>query len=159
MPKTKRYYIAYGSNLHVSQMRFRCPEARIIGTGMLENWELLFKGSKTGSYLTIEPKHGSKVPIALWEVTEQDEQYLDRYEGYPNFYYKKDLSVTVKGIRSGRLRKRDAFVYIMREERPIGIPTMRYLQTCAEGYRQFGFDIHYLFAAYEKSKEAYYENH
>lgn len=30
----KRYYIAYGSNLNVPQMRWRCPDARIIGTGL-----------------------------------------------------------------------------------------------------------------------------
>ena len=47
----KRYYIAYGSNLNVRQMRMRCPSARIIGTSVLKDYELLFKGSKTGSYL------------------------------------------------------------------------------------------------------------
>lgn len=50
----KRYYIAYGSNLNVRQMRMRCPHATICGTARLSGWELLFKGSKTGSYLTIE---------------------------------------------------------------------------------------------------------
>ena len=49
----KRYYIAYGSNLNVRQMRMRCPSARIIGTANLKDYELLFKGSKTGSYLTV----------------------------------------------------------------------------------------------------------
>ena len=52
--KEKRYYIAYGSNLNVGQMRMRCPHATILGTANLKGWELLFKGSKTGSYLTIE---------------------------------------------------------------------------------------------------------
>ena len=50
----KRYYIAYGSNLNVHQMRMRCPSARRIGTSELKGYELLFKGSKTGSYLTVE---------------------------------------------------------------------------------------------------------
>ena len=48
--KEKRYYIAYGSNLNVGQMRMRCPSARIIGTSVLKDYELLFKGSKTGSF-------------------------------------------------------------------------------------------------------------
>ena len=52
----KRYYIAYGSNLNVQQMRWRCPGARIIGTSEMKDYRLLFKGSKTGSYLTIEPE-------------------------------------------------------------------------------------------------------
>ena len=52
----KKYYIAYGSNLNVQQMKFRCPTARVVGTSVIRNYELLYKGSKTGSYLTIEKK-------------------------------------------------------------------------------------------------------
>ena len=62
----------------------------------------LFKGSRSGSYLTIEPKEGSKVPVAVWEVTTRDELALDRYEGYPNFYYKKDMKVKMKGLKLER---------------------------------------------------------
>ena len=87
----KRYYIAYGSNLNIYQMRFRCPNARIIGTSVVPDYELLFKGSKTGSYLTIEPKKGSSVPVAVWETTDQDELALDCYEGYPTFSTRKSL--------------------------------------------------------------------
>ena len=75
----KRYYIAYGSNLNVNQMRWRCPGARIIGTSELQDFRLMFKGSKTGSYLTVEPEKGSKVPVAVWVVTAEDELALDRY--------------------------------------------------------------------------------
>ena len=39
----KRYYIAYGSNLNVPQMRMRCPGATILGTADLKGWELLFR--------------------------------------------------------------------------------------------------------------------
>jgi hypothetical protein len=44
----KRYYIAYGSNLNIRQMRMRCPHARVIGTAVIKDYELLFKGSLTG---------------------------------------------------------------------------------------------------------------
>ena len=89
----KRYYIAYGSNLNVRQMKYRCPTAKIVGTAVIGDYELLYKGSKTGSYLTIEKKKGSVVPVAVWEVTPQDEHSLDIYEGYPNFYYKKNMKI------------------------------------------------------------------
>ena len=59
----KRYYIAYGSNLNVRQMRMRCPSARIIGTSVLKDYELLFKGSKTGSYLTVERSLAARFPL------------------------------------------------------------------------------------------------
>ena len=124
---SKRYYIAYGSNLNIPQMRMRCPGARIIGTSVIEDYQLLFKGSKTGSYLTIEPMEGAKVPVVIWEVTETDEKALDRYEGYPNFYYKKEMTLDIKGIRTGKVRRRDAFAYIMHEERELGIPSWYYV--------------------------------
>ena len=63
-----KYYIAYGSNLNIRQMRYRCPGALVVGTGFIKDYELLFKGSKTGSYLTIEEKIGSSVTIAIWKV-------------------------------------------------------------------------------------------
>lgn len=154
----KRYYIAYGSNLNIPQMRMRCPGARIIGTSVIEDYQLLFKGSKTGSYLTIEPNDGAEVPVAVWEVTEQDELSLDRYEGYPNFYYKTEMTLDIKGIRTGKIRRRQAFVYIMHEERELGIPSGFYVNTCLDGYRAFGFDEQYLFDAIEVSRRDSHED-
>ena len=155
---SKRYYIAYGSNLNIPQMRMRCPGARIIGTSVIEDYQLLFKGSKTGSYLTIEPMEGAEVPVVIWEVTETDEKALDRYEGYPNFYYKKEMTLDIKGIRTGKVRRRDAFVYIMHEEREIGIPSWYYVNTCLDGYRAFGFDEKYLFDAIRISRRDTHED-
>lgn len=155
---SKRYYIAYGSNLNIPQMRMRCPGARIIGTSVIKDYQLLFKGSKTGSYLTIEPMEGAEVPVVIWEVTETDEKALDRYEGYPNFYYKKEMTMDIKGIRTGKVRRRDAFVYIMHEERELGIPSWYYVNTCLDGYRAFGFDEKYLFDAIRISRRDTHED-
>ncbi len=149
----KRYYIAYGSNLNVRQMQMRCPGAKILGTANLKGWVLLFKGSKSGSYLTIEKCDGGSVPVALWEVTEQDERALDRYEGFPTFYYKKNVKVHYRGIRTGLRRTVNAFVYIMHEDRPIGIPSVTYMRTCLAGYDTFYFDRNKLLSAYYKCRE------
>ncbi|MBR1811004.1 MAG: gamma-glutamylcyclotransferase [Clostridia bacterium] len=150
MPE-KRYYIAYGSNLNIEQMRFRCPTARVIGTSEIPGYRLLFKGSKTGSYLTIEKAEGYAVPVAAWEVSPEDELRLDRYEGFPYFYYKAEMKLPIKGIRSGKIRNRSVFVYIMHEERNIGIPSRSYLRGCADGYTTFGFDHNLLIEAYKYS--------
>ena len=149
-----RYYIAYGSNLNVQQMNRRCPGAKIAGTAVIRNYELLFKGSKTGSYLTIEKSKGSFVPVAIWEVTAEDEKALDRYEGYPVFYYKKDMKIRCKSIISGKSREIDAFVYIMHEKNPAGVPSLYYINTCACGYEYFDFDYGLLRKAYHKSRKA-----
>ena len=149
----KRYYIAYGSNLNTLQMKWRCPDAVVMGTAELKDWRLVFKGSKTGSYLTIEPAKGYSVPVAVWEVSPSDELSLDRYEGFPNFYYKQEIDVEYTGIASGRKRKRKVFVYIMHEDRTYGIPSRHYIETCAFGYSVFKFDIKVLKEAYRYSKE------
>lgn len=153
----KRYYIAYGSNLNIRQMKMRCPSARIIGTSEIPNYELLFKGSKTGSYLTIEPKEGSTVPVAAWEVTDLDEAALDRYEGFPTFYYKAEMVLPIKGIKTGKVRERNVFVYIMHEDRPLGMPSGFYVATCLEGYDNFGFDERFIYDAIENSRRNDYE--
>lgn len=151
----KRYYIAYGSNLNIPQMRMRCPSARIIGTSVVEGYRLLFKGSRTGSYLTIEPQEGASVPVAAWEVSAEDEAALDRYEGFPTFYYKKEMELPLKGIKTGKVRLRKVFVYIMHEDRPLGIPSEFYMETCRQGYRSFGFDEAFLEQAYADSTEEF----
>lgn len=148
----KRYYIAYGSNLNTTQMRYRCHTARIAGTAMLTGYELLYKGSKTGAYLTIEEKKGGKVPVAVWEVTPADERNLDLYEGFPNFYYKKEFKLTMTTL-DGEKKKVTVFVYIMHEERKLGIPTWNYIECCKDGYDDFGFDKKYLDEAFDRSVE------
>ena len=148
----KKYYIAYGSNLNVRQMKFRCPTAKVVGTSVIKGYELLYKGSKTGSYRTSEKKKGGIVPVAVWEVTADDEKRLDAYEGYPNFYYKTDMQLTVKSHITGRKKKLDAFVYIMHEERKLGIPSHAYVRTCVQGYRDFGFDLKHLRLAFDISE-------
>ena len=56
----KRYYLAYGSNLNIRQMRYRCPGAKPIGITAIPDYQLLYKGSKTGAYLTIEPHRSDR---------------------------------------------------------------------------------------------------
>lgn len=129
-----KYYVAYGSNLNKFQMMHRCPNSTPVCAGKLLDYELLFRGSKTGSYATVEPKEGSAVPVGIWRISPKDEKSLDRYEGFPTFYYKKDVVVhTECGVI-------EAMVYIMHEDRPLGMPTEHYNRICMEGYDDFGLN-------------------
>ena len=140
----KRFYIAYGSNMNMEQMLRRCPDAEPIGTTKIKGFQLLFKGSRTGAYLTIEKAEGEHVPAAVWETTAEDEASLDRYEGCPEFYYKTEMDITVKEMVSGRKWKARAYVYIMHEEREIGMPSESYINTCFQGCWDFGIIDHHL---------------
>ena len=153
MSKEKRYYIAYGSNLNAAQMVRRCPGAKPIGTAKLEHNTLYFRGSGSGYYLTIEPKIGSRVPVAVWEVTAEDEKALDRYEGYPRCYYKHDFDLAVTLLDSRTTKELRCFAYIMTEGRDVGLPTPYYMETCIQGYRDFGFDTRILKRTVERMRK------
>lgn len=129
-----KLYIAYGSNMDEGQMAYRCPNAGVIGTGMVEGYRLLFKGGKNHAYATIEPEEDGKVPVLVWEISGADERRLDRYEGFPRFYYKKEIMVWVNG------RQKNAMVYIMNEHNPLNRPSCEYYQILASVYRKYGFD-------------------
>ena len=143
----KKYYIAYGSNMDERQMATRCRDAVLVGTGFIQGYELLFKGSLTACYATIEPKVGSCVPVTLWPISKADEKRLDRYEGYPTFYYKRDVEVQTKdGTITG-------LVYIMHEDRHCGVPFPWYYEQMDRDYQKFGFDRAILKKALAISKE------
>lgn len=128
----RRLYIAYGSNLSVSQMAFRCPEAKIVGTAVVKDWKLVFR-----THADIEPSKGSEVPVLIWSISPADERSLDRYEGYPSYYIKKDLEVTV--LETGETVT--AMVYLMTKGRKAAVPPAKYYyDIIAEGYERFGFN-------------------
>lgn len=154
----KRLYVAYGSNLNLKQMSYRCPTAKVYGKGKLKRYRLLFRGSKNNAYLTIESKKNSEVPVVIWEIKPSDEVALDRYEGYPSFYYKEDVEVE---LDSGELVK--AMVYIMtdkiKDRISLNMPSKNYLASVKEGYRVFGFDLKYLKEALDISKNNESQGH
>ena len=58
-------YFAYGSNINLGQMEYRCPDASVVGPVVLEGWELLFR---RGGFATIAPKEGEQVQGLLTRV-------------------------------------------------------------------------------------------
>ncbi len=140
-----RYYLAYGSNLSMTQMCRRCPDAVYVGYGFIKGYQLLFKGSGSGNYLTIEKKRGQQVPVVVWKISADDEAALDMYEGVPRFYYKETMPIEVMSLMDGSsLGTVEALVYIMHEERLKGSPTYSYYNVCLEGYHRFGLPESYL---------------
>ena len=56
--KNKQLYIAYGSNINLQQMAYRCPHSRVAGTSEIKDFELEFRG-----VATIVPSKGTSVPV------------------------------------------------------------------------------------------------
>lgn len=136
--ENKKYYIAYGSNLNLPQMADRCPTARVLGASRMNDSRLLFRGPHGGAVATVEPCKDSSVPVLVWEISEADENALDRYEGWP-YLYRKEI---VK-IKLGR-KTIDALVYLMNEGKPLNQPSSYYYSVIYDGYKSAGFDIEIL---------------
>lgn len=149
----KRLYAAYGSNLNIRQMKYRCPGAKLYGTGVIDNYELQFKGQPRSAFATIAPKDGASVPVAVWEISERDEQALDHYEGYPSHYFRQNIPVQLEG------NEVSAMVYIMDLKMGFGLPSPYYYQTVREGYNDCKLDANVLDKAIMKSAEQFYSAH
>lgn len=134
----KRLYIAYGSNLNKAQMFYRCPTAKPIAVTLLKDHQLVFQGRPFGAHANVIPAKGHEVPVAIWEITAEDEASLDIYEGVRGGYYTKEyMEVDVNG------KKKEALIYIMTPN-PYGTPTDGYLHTIVQGYRDFNFSARIL---------------
>lgn len=150
MEEEKRLYVAYGSNLKLYQMKFRCPTARLIGTGIVKDHELQFKGRSDCAFATIAPSEGNAVPVAVWELKESDEKSLDRYEGFPSHYFKQEIPVEMKNSTTI-----NGMVYIMNLRQNFGVPSDSYVHTVSEGYRNCRLDISVLKDAIRQSVSRY----
>ena len=58
------FYAAYGSNLNKSQMEKRCPKSKAIGSKVLKNWKLCFRG-----VADIVPDPGASVMLGIYLIS------------------------------------------------------------------------------------------
>ncbi len=131
-----RYYIAYGSNMSMTQIKRRCPDVELVDSTFLNGYKLEFKTAYgTGAFATITPDANSKVPVVIFKISQNDERNLDIYEGVKGKHYFKemiDVRVNNKLIR--------AMVYRMNLKAKLSLPSFAYIDTILEGYISFGFD-------------------
>ena len=129
----KKYYLAYGSNLNIVDMLIRCPNFKVIGTTILFNYQLVFKGLDNGkAYLTVEKSEGSYVPLGIYSISSLDERRMDRYEGF--LYHKEYIDLNIKN------KKVKGLIYIMNDNYDYYLPSKIYFNKCLEGYKDFGFN-------------------
>ena len=132
-------YLAYGSNLHIPQMKHRCRTAEVLGTSTLYGYRLVFNG-----VATIEPDPDRSVPVLLWDIKPADEEPLDYYEGFPTLYRRETVRVELNG------KTVDAMVYIM-NQKGIYPPGDYYFGVVRDGYEMNGLDLAVLETAREES--------
>lgn len=61
----------------------------MIGKAYIEDWQLTFH-----RFANIEESQVAKTPVVIWEISQDDEVALNRYEGFPKHYCKKNFAIT-----------------------------------------------------------------
>ncbi|HEX2032253.1 MAG TPA: gamma-glutamylcyclotransferase family protein [Actinomycetota bacterium] len=90
------YYFAYGSNIDERTMKQACPNARLVGAGRLDGHRVeftLYSDKWGGGAANVQPDPDGHVWGVVWEVTEEDLDRLDTYEGHPTFYRREQVTV------------------------------------------------------------------
>lgn len=127
--KTKtKFYFAYGANMSLDSMAYRCPMAVPVRSFYLRDWRL-----RLYNHATIEHSPGDCVAGALWAITDECETGLDMFEGYPVYYDKIELEQDGERF----------MVYVMNG--PVsGDPSPGYVALLEEGYRDWNLPASWL---------------
>jgi phage replication-related protein YjqB (UPF0714/DUF867 family)/gamma-glutamylcyclotransferase (GGCT)/AIG2-like uncharacterized protein YtfP len=127
-------YFAYGSNLDVTQMARRCPDATDPRPATLADHDWLINQRGVA---TVEPLDGAQVHGVLWQVSDHDLEVLDSAEGVP-VRYRRDL-LTVQTADGST----DAWVYVDHRVEP-GAPREGYLERIIDGAVHHGLPQRWL---------------
>lgn len=130
-------YLAYGMNSNIEQMASRCPNAISIGRVDIPNHRLVFRG-----VADIEESLGDTLQTVMWDITDDCELALDMLEGYPTFYGKKYIDVTI----GNKIYK--SMIYQMIAERlDYYSPSNYYQYLLEEGYKAHDLDVNQIYNA------------
>jgi len=149
-------YFAYGSNLNLDDLRRWCEEKRnphwspdLLSNPVpawLPDMKLAFdyeSSSRGGGVLNVHEAPGQVVPGVIFKVAAEGWAMLDKKEGAPNCYQRKQWSaLTADGTRI------PVATYAVTGKRgDLVKPTEAYLEVVLQGYLAFDLDPHRLEAA------------
>lgn len=147
-------YVAYGSNMNLEQMAYRCPNSYVVCNGELRGWKLVFN---VHADVIKTDSEDDVVPVVVWNVADVDWDRLDMYEGFPSYYIKESVNVI---LENGRTEK--AVVYVMANNRKgVCRPLRDYFECIENGYTENGINTSYLYKAltYSFSHETEYNQY
>jgi phage replication-related protein YjqB (UPF0714/DUF867 family)/gamma-glutamylcyclotransferase (GGCT)/AIG2-like uncharacterized protein YtfP len=127
-------YFAYGSNLDVTQMAHRCPDATNPRPATLADHDWLINERGVA---TVEPLDGAQVHGVLWQISDKDLEVLDSAEGVPVRYRRDRMTVHTDDGPA------DAWVYVDHRVET-GAPRPGYLERIMAGAVHHGLPQRWL---------------
>lgn len=130
-------YFAYGSNMDERQMRRNAPAAKVLGHARLDGYRMeftVYSDRWEGGAANIEPDPDAHVWGIVWDVSDDDLDALDTYEGHPTFYRREQVTVETSdgpvdcttyriAHQRGYVRPTDDYIHRMRSAiRVHGLP-------------------------------------
>ena len=88
MMQKPKFYLSYGANCNNYDMKERAPSSIPVGIYRLENFKLAFN-----HVADIRRSDNDVCICGLWLITEECENALDMFEGYPVLYTKKYIKL------------------------------------------------------------------
>ena len=131
-------------NTNLGSMQNRTPTSVSLGRAQLNNFEFRF-----AYHADVVPKRNKMVEGVLWAIDHDGLKALDAFEGYPNYYDRKEVIVTCKG------KEYAAWVYVMTPGYVLGIPSNHYKDLLLEGYTQHRIPINQILEGLDQAR--YYE--
>jgi len=130
-------YFAYGANLNIDNMKSRCPKAIPICNLELPDYQLVFRG-----VADIEPKSDQKVQGVMWWISDDCEDSLDIFEGFPYLYRKEEFIVELHEPKLIDIYGKvvDVMFYTMNRN-GYASPSYHYYETIKQGYADNNLDV------------------
>jgi gamma-glutamylcyclotransferase (GGCT)/AIG2-like uncharacterized protein YtfP len=134
-------YFAYGSNMSAAQMAERCPGASLDTVASVRDHRLDFTRHSprwAGGVADLRPQPRSQVWGLLWSVTDHHLDELDRREGHPRHYRRREIDVvTPAGLVT-------AWTYEVAAKEAFIMPTPTYLGILIAAAEEHRFPPDYL---------------
>jgi gamma-glutamylcyclotransferase (GGCT)/AIG2-like uncharacterized protein YtfP len=123
-------------------MSRRCPAALSLGAVVLEDYQFRFC-----YHADVVEAAGSRCHGVMWEITDECLASLDRFEGYPDYYDRREVEITHRGNTI------TAWVYVMTGRPELSPPSDDYLTTLKVGYEEHGISDLQLIEALDSSSQ------
>lgn len=141
-------YFAYGSNMDREQMKARCPDAELIGIGVMAEHALCFPRrsiKRNCGVSSVAPRQGQETWGVIYRLGPKDLAALDASEGFRseraaelNSYNRVPVLVVIDDVPT------EMVTYIAVDQKDAPLPSEAYLRHIREGARQHGLPAAYL---------------